>query len=504
MAAAVRSGAVSAESLTAAALRRLAVAEPTLCAFLTVDAAAALAAARAVDADVAAGRGGGALAGVPLAVKDNLCTAGLVTTAASAVLADHTPAYTATAVARAVAAGAVVLGKTNMDEFGMGSSTERSAFGASANPWDAARVPGGSSGGSAAAVAAGVAPAALGTDTGGSVRQPASFCGVTGYKPSYGRVSRHGLLAYASSLDTVGVLAGSVADAAVLAAVMAGGDGFDPTAMDGPVPDFSADLAAVDAAGPTPLAGLVVGIVADERVAVDAAAAAAVEATADTLRRLGATTRPVTLPRLPAAVAAYYVLAPAEASANLARYDGLRYGSRDAAAGSANVADLVAGTRGGGLGDETRRRILLGTYALSAGYHDALYGRAQAVRAAVAADYAAAWAAGVDVLLSAVAPAAAPLRGAGDAHPTAVYAADALTVPPSLAGLPAVAVPAGVDAATDGMPVGVQLVGPRGEDARVLCVAHAFQTVTDWHLRRPPMAAEVAAAADAAEAAAAV
>lgn len=503
MAAAVRAGAVSAESLTAAALRRLAAAEPSLSAFLTVDAAAALAAARAVDADVAAGRGGGALAGVPLAVKDNLCTAGLTTTAASAVLADHTPAYTATAVARAVAAGAVVLGKTNMDEFGMGSSTERSAFGPTANPWDTTRVPGGSSGGSAAAVAAGVTPVALGTDTGGSVRQPASFCGVTGYKPSYGRVSRHGLLAYASSLDTVGVLAGSVADAAVLAGVMAGGDGFDPTALDGPVPDFSVDLAAVDAAGPSPLAGLTVGIVSDERVAVDAAAAAAVEATAETLRGLGATTRPVSLPRLPAAVAAYYVLAPAEASANLARYDGLRYGSRGAAAGSTNVADLVAGTRGGRLGDETRRRILLGTFALSAGYHDALYGRAQAVRAAVAADYAAAWAAGVDVLLSAVAPAAAPRRGAGDAHPTAVYAADALTVPPSLAGLPAVAVPAGVDVATGGMPVGVQLVGPRGEDARVLRVGHAFQTVTDWHLRRPPLAAEVAAAADAAAAAAA-
>jgi len=499
MAAAVRAGAVTAEALTVAALRRLTAAEPTLHAFLTVDADGAMAAARAVDAAVAAGRRVGPLAGVPLAVKDNLCTAGVPTTAASACLANHVPAYTATAVSRAVAAGAVLLGKTNMDEFGMGSSTERSAFGPTANPWDPARVPGGSSGGSAAAVAAGVTPLALGTDTGGSVRQPAAHCGVTGYKPSYGRVSRHGLLAYASSLDTVGVLAPSVADAALLGRVMAGADAFDPTAVADAVADYSAALDAVDAGGGAPLAGLTVGVVTDERVAVDAAAADAVAAAVETLRALGAAARPVALPRLPSAVAAYYVLAPAEASANLARYDGLRYGDRGAAAGAATVGELVAGTRGGGLGAETRRRILLGTYALSAGYHDALYGRAQAVRAAVAADFRSAWGGGVDVLVSPVAPAAAPLLGAGDASPTAVYAADALTVPPSLAGLPAVAVPAGVCGVT-GMPVGVQFVGPAMADALVLRVAHAFQSVTDWHRRRPPLAATVAAAASAAAA----
>jgi aspartyl-tRNA(Asn)/glutamyl-tRNA(Gln) amidotransferase subunit A len=419
-----------------------------------------------------------------------LCTAGVVTTGGSRILENYVPPYTATAVARIEAAGGVVIGKTNMDEFGMGSSTENSAYGVTRNPWDERRVPGGSSGGSAAAVAAGVCDFALGSDTGGSIRQPASFCGVTGLKPSYGRVSRHGLLAYASSLDTVGPITRTVEDAARVLQVIAGHDPMDATTITAPVEDYVGLLSGMGGVQDRPLAGLTVGVVTETMSGdgVDADVVDAVRAAVEELRALGAAVRDVSLPRLLAATAAYYVLAPSEASANLARYDGVRYGVRDDTA--LNAKDLYTQSRGAGFGAEVKRRICVGTYALSTGYYDAYYLRAQRVRALVRNDYRAAFDAGVDVLVSPVAPTTAFLLGEKTKDPTTMYYGDVMTIPASLAGLPALSVPCGF--CRNGMPVGLQIAGPYLDEATVLRVGHAFQKATNFHTKLSPVAQEFA------------
>lgn len=450
-------------------------------AFTTLDAGAAGAASNA--------KRKGPLAGRAIAVKDNLCTTGIVTTGGSRILENYIPPYTATAVARLEAAGGLVFGKTNMDEFGMGSSTENSGYGVTRNPWDEDRVPGGSSGGSAAAVAAGICDIALGSDTGGSIRQPASFCGVTGLKPSYGRVSRHGLLAYASSLDTVGPITRTVEDAARVLQIIAGHDPMDSTTVTSPVDDYVSLLGSMDG-NDSPLAGLTVGIVSETMSGegVDGDVAESVRAAVEELRSLGAVVCDVSLPRLSAATAAYYVLAPSEASANLARYDGVRYGVRDDTA--VNAKELYTQSRGGGFGAEVKRRICVGTYALSTGYYDAYYLRAQRVRALVRNDYRAAFDAGVDVLVSPVAPTTAFRLGEKTSDPTTMYYGDVMTIPASLAGIPALSVPCGFG--QNGMPVGMQIAGPYLDEATVLRVGHAFQTVTEHHTKLSPVAQQFA------------
>lgn len=496
----VRSGALSAERVARAYLHAAAATEPAVRGYLLLDADAALARARAVDAARARGERLGRLAGVPLAVKDNLSTRGVRTTAGSRVLSDFVPAYDATAVERMLGEHAVLLGKTNLDEFGMGSSTETSAFGATTNPHDERRVPGGSSGGSAAVVAAGSALVALGSDTGGSVRQPASYCGVVGVKPSYGRVSRHGLLAYASSLDTVGPIARDVRDVALCLDVIAGRDARDGTTIEYRAgqqrqhadegADDASDSAGASGAddeldGPPPsLAGLRVGVLAEAMgEQVDSDVRAAMRAAADTLRSLGADVVDVSLPRLSPSCASYYVIASSEASANLARYDGVRYGTRDASAG--NTRDMYLRTRSRGFGEEVKRRIMLGTYALSSGYYNAYYRKAQQVRALVAHDFAALFGDGddrergarrehCDLLISPVAPTSA--FRIGEKSGVGMYRDDVMTIPASLAGLPALSVPcAAASERSAGLPIGLQLIGRYADDAGVLRAGHAFE-----------------------------
>lgn len=472
LAASVRSGSVSATSLTEASLSRIAQVDPTVGAFLHVDAERALSRAASVDRDVAAGRDPGPLAGVPVAVKDNLCTAGQPTTAASAILDGFAPAYDATVVARLLDAGAVVLGKTNMDEFGMGSSTETSAYHPTRNPWDLRRVPGGSSGGSAAAVAAGEVPLALGSDTGGSIRQPAAYCGVTGLKPSYGRVSRHGLLAYGSSFDTVGPLCRSVADAALTLQTIGGTDRMDGNTTSAAMPDYLRSLPEH-----ADLSGVTLGVV-EEALGdgVDADVRQRVEEAVDTMRRLGATIRHVSLPDLRSIMAAYFVLAFSEASANLARYDGVRFGAR--ADMAENAGAMYARSRAEGFGRQVKRRIMAGTYTLSAGYYDAYYVRAQRVRGMVVQRFQGLFAGGVDALVMPVAPTPAFRIGEKTDDAVDMLLEDVMTIPPSLAGLPALSVPCGM---ARGLPVGLQVVGPFMREEAVLRVGHAFQLATDFH-----------------------
>lgn len=474
LAASVRSGETSAVALLESTLSRLYQVEPSVRAFLTVDAEAAHASAAAVDAAVAAGTDPGPLAGVPLAVKDNLCVRAQPTTAASALLDGFIAPYSATAVERLQRAGAVVLGKTNLDEFGMGSSTENSAYQPTRNPCDLAHVPGGSSGGSAAAVAARMCPVSLGSDTGGSIRLPASYCGVTGLKPSYGRVSRHGLLAYASSLDTVGPVCGSVKDAALVMQVMAGKDEMDATSVDAPVPLYADVLMSEP-----DLTGYTVGVI-EEALAegVHPDVAKSVRSAVDTLRELGATVKPVSIPKLSISTAAYYVLASSEASANLARYDGVRYGVRNMEARTSN--ELYAKSRAQGFGAEVKKRIMMGTYALSSGYYDAYYLRAQRVRALVAKHFKEAFAQGVDVLVSPVSPTPAFRIGEKSENPISMYLDDIMTIPASLAGLPALSVPCGM---SGNLPIGMQITGPFLEEERVMQVGHAFQLATAHHLQ---------------------
>jgi aspartyl-tRNA(Asn)/glutamyl-tRNA(Gln) amidotransferase subunit A len=447
-------------------------------AYLTVMRDEALAAAREADVRYRRGSTLGPLDGIPLAMKDNLCTRGARTTAGSRILERFVPPYDATVVARLKAGGAVLLGKTNLDEFAMGSSTEYSAYQVTRNPWDLSRVPGGSSGGSAAAVAAGLAAGALGSDTGGSVRQPAAFCGIVGLKPTYGRVSRYGLIAFGSSLDQIGPLGGDVRDVAILLGAIAGPDPRDATSVDEPVPDYAADLGAG-------VRGLRLGV-PDEYFTegMDPEVERAVRQAIDVLRALGASIERVSLPTTEHALAVYYIVAPAEASSNLARYDGVKYGLR--VPGARDLVDMYGRTRAAGFGAEVKRRIMLGTYALSAGYYDAYYGQAQKVRTLVARDFQRAFAE-VDLIVAPTTPNVAFKHGEKE-DPLAMYLNDVFAVPANMAGLPGVSVPCGFSAA--GLPIGLQLIGRPFDEASVLRAAHAYEEATPWHARTPALAPE--------------
>ena len=471
----LESGEVSARELTDQHLSRIETAEPSLHAYLEVTAERARSDADRIDAARSAGEDLPPLAGVPLAIKDNLCTKGVTTTCASRMLEGFVPPYESTVTGKLWDAGAVLLGKTNLDEFAMGGSTETSAFGPTANPWNLDHVPGGSSGGSAAAVAAGECMAALGSDTGGSIRQPASFCGVVGLKPTYGRISRYGLVAFASSLDQVGPFTSNVADAAALLQVMAGHDPRDSTSLKAPVPDSSADLG-------KPIKGLKVGLVREcfEQEGLDPQVKASVMAAAQQLQSLGAELVDVSCPRFTDGIATYYVIAPSEASANLARYDGVKYGYR--AEDAESLAVMTARSRAEAFGSEVQRRILIGTYALSAGYVDAYYKKAQQVRTLIRRDFDAAYQS-VDVLLTPTAPTTSFRNGAHADDPLAMYLADLLTIPANLAGLPAISVPCGFDQA--GLPIGVQLIGNVLEESKLLQVAHQYEQSAQVMASRP-------------------
>jgi aspartyl-tRNA(Asn)/glutamyl-tRNA(Gln) amidotransferase subunit A len=449
LARAVQVGQQSAREVIEDHLARIEAAEPEVHAFNLVLADQARATADEIDHRVAAGERLGWLAGVPVALKDNLCTRGIPTTCSSRILAGWRPPYDATVVTRLQAADAIVIGKTNLDEFAMGSSTENSAFGPTRNPWDPTRVPGGSSGGSAAAVAAGFAPLALGSDTGGSIRQPAALCGVVGVKPTYGTVSRYGLVAFASSLDQIGPFAGSVEDAAVLLEVIAGHDPADSTSIAAPAPSLVSSL-------DEGVEGLRVGVVSELVQGCDTDVVAALERAAAALAAAGAKVDEASVPAAVYGLSAYYLIAPAEASSNLARYDGVRYGLRVEPPG-ADVDAMYGATRAAGFGAEVKRRIMLGTYALSAGYYDAYYGQAQRVRTLIIRDFEAAYA-HFDLLLAPTSPTTAFPIGAKTDDPLAMYLSDVCTVPSSLAGHPAMSVPAGIG--NDGLPLGVQVLAP--------------------------------------------
>jgi aspartyl-tRNA(Asn)/glutamyl-tRNA(Gln) amidotransferase subunit A len=475
---------VSAVELARAALDRLARADGAFNAFVTVDEAGALAQAKAADEARAQGTAG-PLAGIPIAHKDVLMTAGLRTTCGSRMLADFVAPYDAHVVEGLKRAGAVLVGKTNMDEFAMGSSNENSFFGPVRNPWDRSRVPGGSSGGSAAAVAARLVPGATGTDTGGSIRQPAALTGICGLKPTYGLCSRFGLVAFASSLDTPGPFARTALDCALLLDAMAGHDPRDSTSIDRPKEAYARALAAPPADPARPLAGLRVGL--PEQYfgsGVDADVAAAIDAALDVVRRLGATTVPVSLPAVRLSIPVYYVIAPAEASSNLSRFDGVRYGHR--AAVYDDLRDMYRKTRAEGFGAEVKRRILVGTYVLSHGYYDAYYLKAQQVRRLIADDFRKALAQ-CDVIAGPTSPTAAFPLGDKSDDPVQMYLNDIFTVAANLTGLPAMSIPCGFT--REGLPIGLQLHAAHFGEARLLEVAHRYQHASDWHLRVPPGAA---------------
>ncbi|WP_415399999.1 Asp-tRNA(Asn)/Glu-tRNA(Gln) amidotransferase subunit GatA [Synechococcus sp. W4D4] len=471
----LKSGDVSARELTDHHLSRIEAVEPSVNAYTEVTAERARADADRIDALRTSGAELPPLAGVPLAIKDNLCTRGIRTTCSSRMLENFVPPYESTVTERLWGAGAVLLGKTNLDEFAMGSSTETSVFGPSRNPWNSEKVPGGSSGGSAAAVAAGECVGALGSDTGGSIRQPASFCGVVGLKPTYGRVSRYGLVAFASSLDQVGPFANSVSDAAELLQVIAGEDPRDSTCLKAPVPDYRAALT-------QPVAGLRVGIVREcfEAEGLHPEVKASVMAAAALLEALGCDLVDVSCPRFNDGIATYYVIAPSEASANLARYDGVKYGYRAEEVGS--LAEMTSRSRAEGFGDEVKRRILIGTYALSAGYVDAYYKKAQQVRTLIRRDFDAAFGQ-VDVLLTPTSPTTAFGFGAHAEDPLAMYLADLLTIPANMAGLPAISLPCGFDGS--GLPIGVQLITGVLQEERLLQVAYHYEQAARVMEKRP-------------------
>ena len=476
LAAGLRARRFSSLDLTLHLLGRIERLGPGLNAFVTVTADRALEDARRADERLARGEGG-PLTGVPIAHKDIFCTDGILTTCSSRMLSNFVAPYDATVVERWRAAGTVLLGKTNMDEFAMGSSNETSHFGPVRNPWDTKRVPGGSSGGSAAAVAACLAPAASGTDTGGSIRQPAALTNLTGLKPTYGRVSRYGMIAFASSLDQGGMLTRSAEDAALLLKAMAGFDPRDSTSVDAPVPDYAAELA-------TPLKGLRVGIIREFfGEGLDPAVGKLVQDAIEVLRANGASIVEVSLPALPLSVPTYYVVAPAECSSNLSRFDGVRFGHR--CDSPRDLLDLYKRSRGEGFGDEVKRRIMTGTYVLSAGYYDAYYLKAQKVRQLIAADFARAFAE-VDVVIGPTAPTAAFELGAKTSDPITMYLNDIYTIGANLAGLPAISIPCGfVQEGGKDLPVGLQLVGPHFAESRLLSVSHQYQLLTDWHRRVP-------------------
>lgn len=445
-----------------------AVEQTKLNTFVTVTSATALAQAQRLDERLKRGDQVGKLAGVPLAIKDVIITRGVESTAGSQALRGYLPPYSATVVDRLEAEDAIILGKTNCDEFAMGSSGENSSYGATKNPWDTTRVPGGSSSGSAAAVAAGECLAALGTDTGGSIRQPAAFCGVVGLKPSYGRVSRYGLMAMTSSFDQAGPLTHTVEDAAYLLQAMAGADEKDATCQRVAVPDYLAELQ-------KSVAGLRIGLPKEFFAeGLSAEVGAAIQAAVAKLEAAGARVSEVSLPNMAYAMAAYYVICPSEVSANLARYDGIKYGSRQA---GDTLYDVYAKTRGKLLGAEVKRRIMLGTYVLSSGYYDAYYRTALAARVSIKFDFAQAFKQ-VDVLATPTTPTVAFALGSKTEDPLHMYLADIYTVPVNIAGLPAVSVPCGF---SDGLPIGLQLIGKSFDEATLLRAAYAYEQVTDWH-----------------------
>ena len=462
----------SSVELVSECLARIEGAQGTLNAFISITRERALAEAAAADRALGAG-GGGALAGVPIAHKDLFCTRGVRTTCGSRILDNFVSPYDATVVAKLKSAGAISLGKTNMDEFAMGSSNETSYYGPVRNPWNPRLVPGGSSGGSAAAVAARLIPGATGTDTGGSIRQPAALCGITGMKPTYGRVSRYGMVAFASSLDQAGVLTATAADAALLLREMAGFDAGDSTSVEREVPDYVAELE-------QPLAGLKIGLLREFfDKGLDPEYERRVREALRVYEGLGATLAEVSLPHLQLSVPAYYVVAPAECSANLARFDGVRFGHRCESPRDLN--DMYRRSRGEGFGAEVKRRIMTGTYVLSAGYYDAYYLKAQRVRALINADFANAFSS-VDVLMGPTTPTPAFEIGAKTADPITMYLNDIYTIGANLAGLPAVSIPCGF---VQDLPVSLQIVGPHFAEGRVLAAAHALQRASDWHTRVP-------------------
>ena len=469
---------VSAREVTDSALARIAQAEERVRAYVTVTEDLARSQAEAVDAARARGERLSPLAGIPLALKDNLCTTGVETTCSSRILRGFVPPYSATVVEKLEAAGSVFVGKANLDEFAMGSSTENSAFHTSRNPWDLDRVPGGSSGGSTAAVAAGEAVWALGSDTGGSIRQPAAFCGVVGLKPTYGRVSRYGLIAFASSLDQIGPITRDVRDAALLLNVISGHDALDSTSVAQTVPDYTQSLG-------QSVRGMRLGVPREYFAqGVSPEVAASVRAAIDRLVGLGAEAEEVSLPHSEYALPTYYILAPAEASSNLARYDGVRYGHRTTRATS--HVDLFEKSREEGFGGEVKQRIMIGTYALSAGYYDAFYLKAQRVRTLIKRDFDRAFER-YDAIIAPTAPTAA-FRVGEVSDPLAMKLNDVLTIPANMAGIPAISLPCGFVPSDGGaLPVGLQLMAPAFGEETLLRLAHAYEQATDWHTRRAPL-----------------
>ncbi len=473
LAAGLRAGDFSSEELTHAMLDRIAALDAKLNSFITMTREPALAAARDADSLLARGEGG-PLTGIPYAHKDIYCTRGVRTSCGSRMLDRFIAPYDATVTAKLEAAGAVMLGKTNMDEFAMGSSNETSYYGPVRNPWDQDRVPGGSSGGSAAAVAARLAPFATGTDTGGSIRQPAALCGITGIKPTYGRVSRYGMIAFASSLDQGGPFTRSAEDAALVLGAMAGFDERDSTSVDRPVDDYVAQLG-------NGLRGMRIGLPREYfGEGINSGVAQVLDAAIEALRQLGAEPVEVSLPNAALAVPAYYVVAPAECSSNLSRYDGVRFGYR--CDDPRDLEDLYKRSRGEGFGSEVKRRIMIGTYALSAGYYDAYYLKAQRARRLIADDFRRVLQE-VDVIAGPTSPTVAFRLGEKVDDPVTMYLSDIYTIAVNLAGLPGMSIPAGF---SEDMPVGMQLIGNYFEEARLLNLAHQYQQVTDWHLRVPP------------------
>jgi len=475
---AITGGRISSVEAVKAAFAQIDRLEPTVGAFISLFRDEALTRAREVDRRLAAGESVGALAGVPVAVKDVMCTSFGATTCGSRILEDFHAPYDATAIRKLLDADAILIGKTNMDEFAMGSSTENSGLKQTVNPWAPDRVPGGSSGGSAAAVAAHLCPVSLGSDTGGSIRQPASFCGVVGLKPTYGRVSRYGLVAYGSSLDQIGPFGHTVADAALMMNVIAGHDPCDSTSVDeniAPVPDY---LAGLD----EPVEGLKLGVTSTFNAGADKSVRGAVDAAIEVYRSAGAEVVEIDVPHMDYAIAAYYVIATAEASSNLARYDGVHYGHRTS--NPADYVEVYSKSREEALGQEVKRRIMLGTYALSSGYYDAYYLKALKVRNLIRGDFVRAFET-CDAIVMPVAPTTAFKIGEKTDDPLKMYLSDIYTISANLAGIPGISVPCGLDGAN--LPIGLQLLAPAFSEAKLLRVARMFEAATDWHTKRPAL-----------------
>jgi len=466
----------SAVEITQEALDKITQLEPQLHSFLCVTADKALSQARAVDAKIAAGEEVGILAGIPIGVKDNMCTQGIPTTCASRILENFVPPYESSVTQKLADAGTVMVGKTNLDEFAMGGSTENSAYHVTANPWDVTRVPGGSSGGSAAAVAAGECTVAIGSDTGGSIRQPAAFCGIVGLKPTYGLVSRFGLVAFASSLDQIGPFARTVEDAAILLGGIAGYDPKDSTSLKVDIPDYTQFLK-------PDISKLRIGVIKETFAAgLDSEVAQAVSGAIEQLKNLGAEIKEISCPRFRYGLPTYYIIAPSEASANLARYDGVKYGIRTPDA--ENLLDMYTRTRAVGFGAEVKRRIMVGTYALSSGYYDAYYLKAQKVRTLIKRDFTAAFEQ-VDVLVCPTVPTTAFKAGEKIDDPLSMYLTDLMTITVNLAGLPGLSLPCGFD--QHGLPIGMQLIGDVLREDQLFQVAYAYEQATQWHLQSPQL-----------------